>query len=73
MTWSADSTLAVAAAEHGGRVLLQVRSRSAGQNSKAVGAEGDRAAHAAIVAVLSEACPADAILSEEAADDQARL
>ncbi|MDQ6796709.1 MAG: 3'(2'),5'-bisphosphate nucleotidase CysQ [Actinomycetota bacterium] len=40
---------------------------------KELGAAGDRAAHAAIVAALSEAFPDDAILSEEAADDQARL
>jgi len=68
-----DSALAVAAAEQGGRVLLQVRSTSAGQGPEALGAEGDRSAHAAIVAALSAERPTDAILSEEAADDQARL
>jgi len=72
MTSSADAALAAAAAERAGRVLLGVRSTSAAVG-KAMGDEGDRAAHAAIVAALSEACPGDAILSEEAADDQARL
>ncbi|MGI8776266.1 MAG: 3'(2'),5'-bisphosphate nucleotidase CysQ [Acidimicrobiales bacterium] len=72
MTSSADATLAAAVAERGGQVLLEVRSTSTAVG-KAMGDEGDRAAHAAIVAALSEACPGDAILSEEATDDQARL
>jgi len=71
--WLGDAALAAAAAEHGGEVLLQVRSSSGGQTPKALGEAGDRMAHAAIVAALSEARPTDTILSEEAADDQARL
>ncbi|MDQ6837330.1 MAG: 3'(2'),5'-bisphosphate nucleotidase CysQ [Actinomycetota bacterium] len=67
-----DAAVAVAAAEHGGRVLLGVRS-AATRSSATLGDQGDRAAHTAIVAALSAACPTDAILSEEAADDQARL
>ncbi len=73
MTSLADSALAVAAAEQGGRVLLHVRSMAAGLSGKMLGDKGDGAAHTAIVAVLSAACPADAVLSEEAADDHDRL
>jgi len=86
MTPSSDAALAAAVAERAGQVLLAVRSSmssasessasesaASSANAKAMGDEGDRAAHAAIVAALSQACPGDAVLSEEAADDQARL
>ncbi|MEN3315585.1 MAG: 3(2), 5-bisphosphate nucleotidase [Acidimicrobiaceae bacterium] len=72
MTTSADAALAVAVAELGGQVLLDVRSTSSA-SGKAMGDEGDRAAHAAIIDAISRARPDDAMLSEEAADDQARL
>jgi len=79
VTPSADAALAAAVAERAGQILLAVRSSmsssasSAAAKAKAMGDEGDRAAHAAIAAALSQARPGDAILSEEAADDQARL
>ncbi len=73
VTPSSDPDLAVAAAQYGGLVLLEVRSAAGAATGRALGDEGDRTAHTAIVAALSAACPTDAILSEEAADDQARL
>jgi 3'(2'), 5'-bisphosphate nucleotidase len=72
VTTSADAALAVAVAERGAQVLLDVRSTS-GASGKAMGDEGDRTAHAAIIDALAQARPDDAVLSEEAADDQARL
>ncbi len=54
-------TLAVEAGQH----LVQIRSQG--------GAEGDRQANELLLARLAEHRPDDAVLSEEAADDRARL
>ena len=45
----------------------------AGLSGRALGDEGDRRAHTAIVTALSAACPGDAVLSEEAVDTASRL
>ncbi len=68
-----DHAVAASVADHGGRVLLDVRSAPGGLRGRELGDEGDRRAHAAIVAELTTRCPADAILSEEAADPASRL
>jgi 3'(2'), 5'-bisphosphate nucleotidase len=62
-----DATLAHAIAEEVGTLLLQV------QVEGADGARGDREANALILRRLAEHRPDDAVLSEESADDPARL
>ncbi|MGH2705324.1 MAG: 3'(2'),5'-bisphosphate nucleotidase CysQ [Actinomycetota bacterium] len=70
-----DHALAARVAEDAGRVLLEVRrSRPAVvEGDRALGAGGDRTSHRLILALLGEARPDDAVLSEESADDPARL
>ncbi|MEW6153936.1 MAG: 3'(2'),5'-bisphosphate nucleotidase CysQ [Actinomycetota bacterium] len=60
------------AAESGWR-LLEVRERLHGQPEREIGDEGDRVSQAFLATALAEARPADAVLSEEAADNGARL
>lgn len=62
-----DAELARDIAAEAGALLLQIQSDCAG------GDRGDREANALILARLREARPDDAILSEESADDLARL
>lgn len=66
-----DSELAIHIAESAGRMLLELRA-SGGFEGKAMGVEGDRIANALIMATLRRERPADAILSEEEANDVAR-
>lgn len=66
-----DAQLAASLAERAGHLLLQVR-RGA-RTGRALGDEGDRRAHILITAELARARPGDAVLSEEGADDPARL
>ena len=66
-----DAAAAGAVAELAGRRLLEVR--TSGLSGVALKDAGDAAAHAVIVESLTRRFPADAILSEEAADDPARL
>lgn len=68
-----DVDIALAAAEAAGRELLDLRSELAADNGREIGRLGDQRSHALLVALLTKACPDDAILSEESADDAARL
>jgi 3'(2'), 5'-bisphosphate nucleotidase len=57
-----------------GRLLLSLRSRPGqADDPDRLRRDGDRRSHALIVAALHEAYPDDPILSEEGADDDARL
>lgn len=62
-----DAELAAAIAEEAGALLLRI------QDECASGERGDREANALILAALALARPDDAVLSEESADDPARL
>ena len=71
-----DHRLAAAVAEQAGSLLLALRARlvAAGAESAALKQQGDREAHLLILELLAERCRAgDALLSEEGADDLARL
>jgi 3'(2'), 5'-bisphosphate nucleotidase len=63
-----DAALARTTADAAGRMLLQVRGSGPGS-----GARGDAAAQLVIATVLRDARPGDAVLSEEAVDEPARL
>lgn len=64
-----DAELAVAIASRAGTALVAERARPGPD----VGGRGDRLAHALILDELRAARPGDTVLSEEAADDRARL
>src|SRR5690349_15178295 len=66
-----DAAAAAEVAELAGRRLLEVR--TTGRSGVALKDAGDAAAHTVIVESLQRRFPADAILSEEGADDRARL
>ncbi|QZY30751.1 3'(2'),5'-bisphosphate nucleotidase CysQ [Nocardioides coralli] len=68
---SDDHAFAVWAAERAGARLLQVRTE--GLEGKALKDAGDAAAQETLAALLAEHRPGDAVLSEEASDDRARL
>jgi 3'(2'), 5'-bisphosphate nucleotidase len=70
---SDDGRLAAAVANAAGRALVELRQRFDGSDSRALKDAGDRLAHALIVATLKAYRPDDAVLSEEGADDLARL
>ena len=70
---AADAALAAALAEEAGRELLAVRAELAGAPLERRRDEGDRRAQALLAARLAQERPADAVLSEEAPDDLARL
>jgi 3'(2'), 5'-bisphosphate nucleotidase len=76
MTATADDhrDAAEIATEAGERLLALRRDRhAAGADPTELKAEGDRSSHEYIVAALAERHPDDAVLSEEGADDAARL
>ena len=66
-----DHAFAVWAAEQAGERLLQVRGE--GLEGRELKDAGDRAAQELLDRLLTEHRPGDAVLSEEAADDKARL
>jgi len=72
-----DIRLAAALATGAGRVLVGLRDRAGTgdlpREGKALGAAGDAAAQAWLAEALATHRSADAVLSEEAKDDQARL
>ncbi|WP_299038904.1 3'(2'),5'-bisphosphate nucleotidase CysQ [uncultured Pseudokineococcus sp.] len=70
-----DALLARAAADEAGRVLLAVRAElaAAGADRRTLKDAGDRRAQDVLATFLAEHRPDDAVLSEEAADDPARL
>jgi 3'(2'), 5'-bisphosphate nucleotidase len=67
----ADDQLAARLAEEAGDRLLKLR--AGGGESKALRDAGDRLSHEFLLAELAIARPSDTVLSEEAADDPARL
>ncbi|MQA36347.1 inositol monophosphatase family protein, partial [Modestobacter roseus] len=69
---AADHDLAADLATRAGQLLLQVRGRDL-PDAAARKAAGDAESHAFLTAQLAELCPGDAVLSEEGADDAARL
>jgi 3'(2'), 5'-bisphosphate nucleotidase len=71
----ADHRLAAELATEAGRLLVGLRAslHADGAEAAELRAEGDRASHELIVASLARARPDDAVLSEEGADDPARL
>jgi 3'(2'), 5'-bisphosphate nucleotidase len=68
-----DAELAVHLARTAGRRLLELRAELAGSPGDEVKQRGDAAAQLALAEGLRAARPDDAVLSEEAADDAARL
>lgn len=70
-THAADHSFAASLAEAAGRVLLALREEP--PVGADLGAAGDRVSHRLLVDAIRRRHPADAILSEEAADDLRRL
>lgn len=68
---SDDALFAAWLAEAAGRVLLDVR--AAGGEPRELGKRGDAESNAFLLAALNAHRPGDAVLSEESADDPARL
>jgi 3'(2'), 5'-bisphosphate nucleotidase len=68
-----DNALAAAIATSAGSLLLDLRGALAEADLDTLKAEGDRSSHNFILHELQRARPDDAVLSEEAADDSARL
>lgn len=68
-----DHTLALAMAEAAGAELLRVRAEHAGAPAATLKDAGDQAAQHLLARLLSQTRPGDAVLSEEAPDDRARL
>jgi 3'(2'), 5'-bisphosphate nucleotidase len=66
-----DHAFAAALARDAGRLLQEVR--NGGLSGRALGDEGDRRSQQLLATRLREERPADAMLSEEAVDDAARL
>jgi 3'(2'), 5'-bisphosphate nucleotidase len=71
-TITSDADLAARIAEGAGRILLELQ-RSGLFEEKALGAAGDQVSQAFIAAALKTHRPEDAVLSEEAVADEARL
>lgn len=70
-----DTTSAIDIATAAGEVLLELRHTltAAGLDPDGIRRAGDKRSHDFIVGALARACPRDAVLSEEGADDPARL
>jgi 3'(2'), 5'-bisphosphate nucleotidase len=68
-----DSALAADLATRAGQLLLQVRDELADAPDAERRAAGDRRSHLFLIEALAAARPGDAVLSEEGADDPARL
>ena len=70
-----DHAEAARIAEAAGELLVALRARLSdeGVDARTLKDEGDRRANDLILAALAESFPADAVLSEEAKDDKARL
>jgi 3'(2'), 5'-bisphosphate nucleotidase len=70
-----DHSLAASLASEAGRLLVELRARSAADadDPKALGREGDAAAHELLMRRLAAERPGDAVLSEEGVADPARL
>ena len=70
---SDDAALAGELATRAGELLLDLRKELGFADPTALRKAGDRRSNDLLVAALAEARPADSVLSEEAADDLARL
>jgi len=70
---SDDHADAALLADEAGRLLIELRRRIGAEDAAAVKDEGDRRSHELLVARLGQLYPDDAVLSEEAVDDPARL
>ena len=70
-----DDELAVELADAAGRLLLELRGQAGelGLDQAQLKKEGDRRSHDLLMRRLGEDRPDDAVLSEEGADDEARL
>ncbi len=70
-----DDQLAVDLAEAAGRLLMDLRGQAVdlGLDQSQLKKEGDRRSHDLLMRRLAEERPDDAVLSEEGADDEARL
>ncbi|MBO0679709.1 3'(2'),5'-bisphosphate nucleotidase CysQ [Mycolicibacterium sp. S2-37] len=68
-----DHELAARLATRAGELLLDVRAEFAEASVEERKAAGDKRSHDFLMAELAEARPADAVLSEEGADDPVRL
>jgi len=68
-----DHELAARLAAGAGRLLVGVRAELADATPAQRRAEGDKRSHAYLIGELARARPADAVLSEEGADDPVRL
>jgi 3'(2'), 5'-bisphosphate nucleotidase len=68
-----DAALAVELANEAGHLLLEVRTEHAGTDPAELKGLGDRSSQELLARRLAELRPDDAVLSEEAADDKARL
>lgn len=73
MTTPTDSEIAREAARTAADLLVRIRAEHPHLDARALGDLGDRRAQELIAARLAESAPGDAVLSEEAPDDQARL
>jgi 3'(2'), 5'-bisphosphate nucleotidase len=70
---TADAALALELAAEAGSLLVAVRTENAGIDQGDLKALGDRSSQDLLARRLAELRPGDAVLSEEAADDRARL
>jgi 3'(2'), 5'-bisphosphate nucleotidase len=68
-----DHDLAAELATQAGKLLLDVRAELADASGAERKAAGDKRSHEYLMEALAEARPADAVLSEEGADDPIRL
>ncbi len=68
-----DHALARQLADSAGQVLLDLRAEDPSVDAAALRAEGDRRSQAHLAEQLARHCPGDAVLSEEAGDDGARV
>jgi 3'(2'), 5'-bisphosphate nucleotidase len=73
MSESRDHELAARLATEAGELLLGVRDELADADAAARKAAGDKRSHDFLMAALAQHRPADAVLSEEGADDKVRL
>ncbi|PXY30905.1 3'(2'),5'-bisphosphate nucleotidase CysQ [Prauserella muralis] len=70
---STDARIAARLAEEAGQLLLRVRAGASDDDPKALGKRGDAESNALLLERLAAERPGDAVLSEESADDPARL
>lgn len=68
-----DDALAADLARRAGELLLGIRETGTGDDPRALGRAGDHRSNEFLLARLAELRPDDAVLSEESADDPARL